>query len=505
LKETFLQLLTNLGSDETQKPNPSFWSFVLLFLHKQDIKDIQALSQLTSEVGYSRAFVRKALNESLLSSYLQNIRKSSSTLKKYYSPYAFLLDNELSETAISLLLGIESYVVFNLPCNSSLLNAWNDAPLQLSGIYTAPLKSLPFLFGEDAAELLVSTSSHNIDIPPQRNNVLSDIYTHEVSNSIFSNSPCSTDDFDENEKFANFVRKVDDDEEENTNEDISERMCESNDEPLTDNRDLSLALDNDEEKMQESQDDATPENRIGNSLLSGQNSWTEPAAAASIPVSSKEVDEEKAEGGAGTAGAAEIVYSRSISSRSAAIDNQSFEALLDEKMRRNSVNFKAVWERFHKSMESKTSQDDIPEEDDAAPEGFEVIRPLSTNRKEAEELEQMVEILCRLSTEAGLDQQGFLCKGCKSPLVDISKATVCGFDSCYYCSACISKDKYAIAAKIIYNWDFSQYNVSQRAADFISDYQFKPFIDFKVSLLESTISTDPRKSVRRFKLAICQT
>jgi hypothetical protein len=133
LKETFLQLLTSLGSDETQKPNPSFWSFILLFLHKQDIKDIQSFTQLTCEVGYSRAFVRKALNESLLSSYLQNIRKSLSTLKKYYNSHAFLLDNEQSETAISLLVGIESYVIFNLPCNSSLLNVWNDAPLQLSG------------------------------------------------------------------------------------------------------------------------------------------------------------------------------------------------------------------------------------------------------------------------------------------------------------------------------------------------------------------------------------
>ncbi|KAG5683899.1 hypothetical protein PVAND_013158 [Polypedilum vanderplanki] len=473
LKESFLQILSNFGSDESAKPNPSFWSFVLLFLHKQDIKDIQSLTQLTCEVGYSRAFVRKALNESLLSSYLKNIRKSTSTLKKYYNPYAFLLDHELSETAISLLIGIESYVVFNLPCNSSLLNVWNDTPLQLSGLYTAPLKSVPFLFGEDAAELLVSTSTHNIDIPPQKNNVLSDIYTHEISNSIFSNTPSSIDDFDENEKFENFIRKVDSPGGEDTNEDISERMCESNDEPLTESQDMHLPLDNDEEKMQESQDDVTPENKIGNSLLSGQNSWTsgEPA----VQIYREEVEEENAEGGA--ASTAEIVYNRSVTVRSATIDNQSFESLLEEKMRRNSVNFKAVWERFHKTMENKNKN--IPEEEEA-PEGYEVIKTSLANKKEAEELEQMVEILCRLTTENGLDQQGFVCKGCKSPLVDISKATVCGFDACYYCSACISKDKYAIPAKIIYNWDFSKYSVSKKAADFISEYQFKPFIDFKI-------------------------
>lgn len=240
-------------------------------------------------------------------------------------------------------------------------------------------------------------------------------------------------------------------------------MCESNDEPLTDSHDVSITLDNDEEKMQESCDDVTPENRIGNSLL-GQSSWSEPSRA--VQVDAKEVDEEKAEGG-------EIVFSRKASIRKASIDNLSFESLLEEKIKRNSINFKAVWERFHKDNAKKTTN--IPEDEETPPGDFVVI-----DKHESSELEQMVEILCRLSTEAGLDQQGFLCKGCKSPLVDISKATVCGFDGCYYCSSCISKDKYAIPAKIVYNWDFSQYFVSKRAADFISDYQFKPFIDFKV-------------------------
>jgi hypothetical protein len=152
--------------------------------------------------------------------------------------------------------------------------------------------------------------------------------------------------------------------------------------------------------------------------------------------------------------------------------------LWDEKQRKSSENFRDVWNKFQRTLNITNFQKlNIPEENEDFPEDFEVLTP---ENGKMEELEYMVEVLCRLSTESGLDQQGFTCKECKSPLVDISKATVCAFDGHYYCSSCISKDKYAIPSKIIYNWDFTQYNVSKKAADFISNYQFKPFIDFKV-------------------------
>ncbi|XP_070506322.1 uncharacterized protein Plekhm1 [Chironomus tepperi] len=467
LKESFLQILSNFGSDETQKPNPTFWSFVSKFLHKQDIKDIQSLSQLSTEIGYCRAFIRKAFNESLISSYLQNIRKSPSTLKSYYHPYAFFFDAELTDTAEGLLRGIESYVVFDLPCNSSLLNVWNDAPLQLSGIYAVALKNLPFLVGEDVAGLMISTTSRNIDIPPQRCSVLSDIYTASISNSIFSDSPSSALGYGDDEGISKFLTRTDSGDEAPT--DVSEKMCESVDEDVLTENNQSLTLPIDVEKMQESQDEATPENAIGNSLVSNRSFWSEPVASKS---DTKEVEEDNAE-----SGPAEIVYRRTVSSH-VAIDNHSFESLWNEKQRKSSENFRDVWNKFQRTINITNMQKlNIPEGNEDFPEDFEVLMP---ENGKMDELEHMVEVLCRLSTESGLDQQGFMCKECKSPLVDISKAIVCAFDGHYYCSSCISKDKYAIPSKIIYNWDFTQYNVSKKAADFISNYQFKPFIDFKI-------------------------
>lgn len=102
-------------------------------MHKQDIIEIQGYPQLSTEIGYCRAFVRKALNDSCLSSYLKNIKTSPKLLKSYYHNYAFLYDEELSEKAENYVTGFEALVCFDLPCNSSLLNSWSDKSLELSG------------------------------------------------------------------------------------------------------------------------------------------------------------------------------------------------------------------------------------------------------------------------------------------------------------------------------------------------------------------------------------
>lgn len=427
-----------------------------MFLHKQVIQEIQSLTQVTTEVGWSRAFVRKAVNENLLSSYFQNIRKSPSTLKSYYHSHAFLYDVELLETIENLLMGVESYVEFNLPCNSSLLNVWGDAPLQMSGVYSAPLRSLPIACGEDVAGSISSTSSRNINIP-SRATVLSDIYSASISNSIFTNSPGSI--IDEDERMTRLMQKVDsEDVEEVTEESIDDDQSnvEAFEQMLLDKKQKSP----DEPTLQRSE--SIDESAAMGNSISGRQSWSEP---------SQSQTEEQPE--------TDLVFSRSTSIKSIPVDSQTFESLWNEKQRRSTSSFKEVWERFERSLASQPLGEIQDEED--LPEGFEVIKSPIADKKSIQELQLMVEILCRLSTECGLDSQGFLCKECKAPLgVDFSKATVCGFDAHYYCSTCISADKYPIPAKIIYNWDFKHYSVSKKAADFLSNYQFKPFLDFKV-------------------------
>lgn len=463
LKETFLQMTFDfLDSEADRRPNPNFWSVVLLFLHKYAIEDIQGLSQINTDVGYSRAFIRKSLNECLLSSYLKNIRKSPSTLKSYYQKHAFLYDAELIETVENLLVGTESYVEFNLPCNSSLLNVWNDAPLQLSGLYSAPLRSLPIASGEDIAGSLVNEviASQNIDIPNQ-NAVLSDIYSASISNSIFSNSPASV--IDEDERMMRLMQKIDGDDVEEVEPEREDDFAVAVERAMI--KKGVLRPNETKQKKPESFDESMTESAVMGNSISGRQSWSEPVQSQA---------EEQPE--------TESIMRRKRSVFASSIDGRSFESMLEEKQRRSTANFEEVWKRFERTVNSGISHatNSILEES----EEYEVVIKVPTTAKEANNaLQQMVEILCRLSTECGLDSQGFLCKECKVQLgVDFSKATVCGFDAGYYCSSCISPDKYPIPAKIIFNWDFKHYPVNKKAATFLNDYQFSPFLDFKVSM-----------------------
>lgn len=352
-------------------------------------------------------------------------------------------------------MGIESYVEFNLPCNSSLINVWNDAPLTMSGVYSAPLRSIPIASGEDVAGSM-STSSRSINIP-NKVTILSDIYSASISNSIFTNSPGSFN--DEDHRMTKLLQKVD-------SEELEEAIDNKSDDYLSSVEAF--------EKMLLGKDSITPDEPVSERKMSSENtalgnsvgnrqSWSE--ASQSQEEEHPEIDH--------------LVYSRSTSVKSMVVDNQPFESLWNEKQRRSTSNFKEVWERFEKSLCTRPTN--IPEEESHL-DGFEVIKSPLKDDAEKQNLQLMVETLCRLSTECGIDSQGFLCKECKAPLgVDFSKATVCGFDGHYYCPSCLSADKFPIPAKIIFNWDFKNYSVSKKAATFLTDYQFKPFIDFKVS------------------------
>jgi len=129
---------------------------------------------VTTDIGRCRAWLRLALNDGLLSSYLESMRRDGSALKPYYRRSAFLRDTEILDVAKGLVEGIES-CQFSVACNSSLLNVWTNSPLLLAGLWTPPLRSCPVASGVDVASTLdsgdagdslssaVSLSSHSYE------------------------------------------------------------------------------------------------------------------------------------------------------------------------------------------------------------------------------------------------------------------------------------------------------------------------------------------------------
>lgn len=162
LKDSLLNRVTEAlsGPDFDAMPQPSFWGPLLVFSHRQIIDQIQSMRQITTEVGYCRAWIRLALNEGLLSSYLCSIRRDNSALKPYYDRAAFIRDADLVDVAQRLIESLDN-VNFELACNSSLLNYWSSTPLLMSAIWSPPMKSCPVFSAVDIAKTINSEASNS--------------------------------------------------------------------------------------------------------------------------------------------------------------------------------------------------------------------------------------------------------------------------------------------------------------------------------------------------------
>ena len=106
------------------------------------------MSQIKTDVGRSRAWLRLSLNEGMITSYLIMIREDKSSLSQFYKRYAFLRDLEAVNVAINLLQGLGRFS-FAIPTNSSVLNIWPNSPLLLAGLWTPPMKETPVSLGTD--------------------------------------------------------------------------------------------------------------------------------------------------------------------------------------------------------------------------------------------------------------------------------------------------------------------------------------------------------------------
>ncbi|XP_077870353.1 pleckstrin homology domain-containing family M member 1-like [Saccoglossus kowalevskii] len=135
LKESFSNKLSSyFGSGNTGRaPQPSFWQFLLSFTHKDVVKQLSHLAHITTEVGQCRAWIRLALNDGLIESYLAAMLLDKKKLQQYYHGYSFLRDSEQPHIMKNYLQGMGDFV-FQLSYNSSVLNQWGFTPLKLAGL-----------------------------------------------------------------------------------------------------------------------------------------------------------------------------------------------------------------------------------------------------------------------------------------------------------------------------------------------------------------------------------
>ncbi|KAH9513386.1 hypothetical protein Btru_034807 [Bulinus truncatus] len=146
LKDSVAQKLTAyVGLSVTLPETASgqnFWNVAAKFTHNDVVAQMQSLSQINTQIGWCRAWVRLALNDGLMQSYLHSMIVDVKTLKYFYHSYAYLRDFEQPGILKNLLTGLMS-LEFKLSYNSSVLNTWNNTTLQIAGLLDSHLAPSP--------------------------------------------------------------------------------------------------------------------------------------------------------------------------------------------------------------------------------------------------------------------------------------------------------------------------------------------------------------------------
>ncbi|CAL7941410.1 unnamed protein product [Xylocopa violacea] len=459
LKDSLLNRVTEVlsGPDFDAVPQPSFWGPLLVFSHRQIIDQIQALSQLTTEVGYCRAWIRLALNEGLLASYFCSIRRDNSALKPYYNRSAFIRDTDLVEVAQRLIESLD-YVRFELACNSSLLNFWSTTPLLLAGIWSPPMKSCPVFSAVDIAKTITTelTNDDNFDEVETASSIgslgsfnssqyalnnVGSLTENEALKIILANKKPNNVGVDHLTNNARSTPPLKEEEEQNVQKEEEIEQIESkipnSSSPRSDTEINAMPdvddsmIDNTVENHESSHDIAAT--TVGNSLI-GKLGWSTSFEDCDSSLASPVISHDSGTDTPRTPG-----------------DGPTYDAIIQSYHTGGNTSVTDV-QQFLKSYPKKHSDDKIK---------VEVENKAVINFDEQ---------LGKIPKEKGLDVQNYSCFECGHAIgMTFSKAHVCFFSCNYFCSTCMSQNEYLIPSRVIHNWELKRYPVCNKAAAYLEN------------------------------------
>ncbi|KMQ92742.1 pleckstrin homology domain-containing family m member 1-like protein [Lasius niger] len=484
LKDSLLNRVTEAlsGPDFDAMPQPSFWGPLLVFSHRQIIDQIQALSQVTTEVGYCRAWIRLALNEGLLASYFCSIRRDNSALKPYYNRSAYIRDVDLVEVAQRLIESLD-YVRFELACNSSLLNFWSSTPLLIAGIWSPPMKSCPVFSAVDIAKTITTELSDNFDEIETASSIGSSIGigSFTSSQSMFNNVASITEDealkiILANKKSDNIVQQLQNNpvvtvaggaQESNVTQQlhsnsadtvIRNQMADKQEVKEVQQMSNGNAEKKDADNIAADMENPASQNTlrgndiindasaatVGNSLI-GKLGWSTSFEDCQSSLTSSVISRGSAKDAPRTPG-----------------DGPTYDALIQSYQTAGNSTVSDVQEFLKK----------YPKREETVEEGSKV-------QPEPKVAINFEEQLGNIPREKGLDVQNYTCLDCGQAIgMTFSKAHVCSYSGDYYCSECMAEGQYLIPSRVIHNWDLKHYPISRKSATYLTD---KPaLLDLKI-------------------------
>ncbi|KAK8740633.1 hypothetical protein OTU49_003003 [Cherax quadricarinatus] len=445
-----------LGSDPDRMPVPNFWPVVLIISHRDLIEQVSELSFISSEVGRSRAWVRLAINQGQICSYLSVLLHDSRTLKDYYRRTAFLRDAERSDIMLRVLQPV-SALTFNLATNAAVLNTWTQTPLVLAGLWAPSVQvvvSDPVLAATDVASTVYDEHSTYMNSTSICETPISD----QMFDMIIGGTPETSfiNDYMEKHKKVDSADsegiprpseiKANNAEEVNNDKDNFTAPCKEESD-LDDHSKSETNLDDSILPNQKNQFENSLTNALSNRVYMRE--WSDDSFSRSMNEEAPEYKRLFSDFGSdvpfsivpGLAVVEVDQLSPTTSSPSGAVSNESSLSEFAEKL-----NYEILPQQ-------------LPSQEDTS---------------------RLLPLLTRLTSEEGLDSQQYQCHQCKSYVGMIyGKPRVCNYDSRYYCYECHEDETALIPARILHNWDFSAHPVCTANARWLAAIHHQPLIDLR--------------------------
>lgn len=458
LKESFIQRVSQaVMSDLDVRPDPNFWGPLLEVSHRDVIDEVMKLSLVQSDVGRSRAWLRLALNEGVLTRYLEAMRTDGQrTLSHYYRKGALLRDVENLELVQRFLEGIESFP-FNLPLNSSLLDVWTVQPLLQAGLWTPPIRASAtkdtVAVATDVAQILEKEEQDQLNsdavsiasFASYNSRVYSPMMAmdeEEALKRILGTPVNETPILAKLRAEENTVERGDFNNESSTTEKgIQPEICQDSKPELTESTSEGNG------KM-ENEDDGSA-SALGNSIVS-RLGWSSS-------------------------------FEETMSHKATNQEMGTKEKIGRSRSKKKLESYHSLIESYNTASSSGINPPDLND-------FLQQFEPNSISNhfvslaEEPDQFGNLLKQLTKLPRELGLDAQQYTCFDCAHPIgFTFGAPRLCGLSGHYFCDDCtvISGDEWVVPSRVLYNWDYKRYSVSKRAASFLSEIQHHPLLDLK--------------------------
>lgn len=437
LKRGILKMaLKTVSGTEESKPELSFWNMACSYTHKDTISQIKKLSQITTDVGRCRVWIRLALNEAALTSYITAMGKDRRALNSFYSNHAFLRDRETCDTACKFLEGILA-IQFEIPINSSILNTWSSEPLLLSGVWSPPMKT-PVSSAVDVAERI-----EDIDSDPETSSM-------KTSSSITTLSTILA--LDETQALKMIL--------ETSFKKINKELI-----PIPPHQVAPNTQECEEFIKEESGSQGTEELE---KLNLQENENVEPVAGKGNSLTNA----------TGWSSTSEIVPETKTNDK---IENDKDQ---------QSEEYSSLLEKVGISPTRKVNYENKLKEM-MEKQKFKVRESPSALNVDSNYYNSYTSKLYKIVNEIGLSAQKYTCAHCGVSIgLTFGEARVCYFTGEYYCVNCHLNETSVIPSRIIFNWDHKKYPVCSNASKYLKDICSRFLINIKEvnSKLYSAIS-----------------